>query len=109
MEKITIPKGDEGFNLAFTIKDFEGGEVDLTSYTTVTLKIWVPGVPGTLLLDVACSNKTSSGTCDYTVDEDDFTDATYPSVGRYHAELELTGTDIIESTEIFGITIVESG
>ena len=109
MEKITIPKGDEGFNLEFTVKDSGGTVVDLTNYNAVNIKMWIPGVPGTLLLDKACSNLASDGTCNYNVDESDFASGTYPATGRYHAELELTNTGVVESTENFGITIVESG
>lgn len=109
MEKITIPKGDEGFKLEFTVKDSDGDPVNLTGYTAVNIKMWAPGVPGTLLLDQACDNAAANGTCDYTVDEDDFPDGTYPAVGRYHAELELTSAGVVESTETFGITIMESG
>jgi len=109
MERITIPKGDEGFKLEFTIQDSGGTAVKLTTYTAVTIKMWSPGVPGTLLLNKACSNAADDGTCDYTVAEADFTGATYPAVGKYHAEIELTGTNIAESTEVFTITIVESG
>ena len=109
MEKITIPKDDVGSKLEFTVKDSGGTVVNLTTYTAVNIKMWAPGIPGTLLLDKACSNLASDGTCDYTIATADFTDEAYPSAGRYHAELELTDTDVVESTETFGITIVESG
>jgi len=109
MKHITIPKDDVGFKLKFTVKDSTGTVVNLTTYTAVTIKMWVPGIPGTLLLNKACANATALGTCDYTVAVADFTGATYPAVGRYLAELELTGVTIVESTENFTITIAESG
>jgi len=109
MKHITIPKDDVGFKLYFTVQNSSGGVVDLTAYTAVNIKMWVPGIPGTLLLNKACANLTALGTCDYTVALADFTPATYPAVGRYMAELELTAASIIESTENFAITIIESG
>jgi len=109
MKHFTIPKGDEGFKLEFTVQYSDGTAVDLTTYVAVTIKMWAPGIPGTLLLDKACTNLAADGTCDYTVATADFTGAAYPAVGRYLAELELTGVSIAESTEAFTITIVESG
>jgi len=109
MNRITIPKDDVGFKLEFTVQDSEGTAVDLTAYTAVTIKMWQAGTPGTLLLNKACTNKAADGTCDYTIAEADFAGATYPAVGQYLAELELTKTSVIESTETFMINIVESG
>jgi len=109
MKHFTIPKDDQGFKLEFTVLDSAGTPVKLTTYTAVTIKMWAPGIPGTLLLNKACANAADDGTCDYTVLIADFTGAAYPAVGRYLAELELTGVTIAESTETFTITIVESG
>ena len=105
MEKINIPKGDFGFNLAFTVTDSSGTAVNIGTYT-VTLQVWAVGIPDTLLLDEACTETVAaSGTCYYTVQDEDF-----DTVGRFHAELELTTcSTIIESTEIFAITVTESG
>ena len=109
MKKITIHKDDVEFTMEFTVKDSGGTVVNLTTYNAVNIKMWEPGIPGTLLLDKACSNAASDGTCDYTVATADFAATTYPVVGSYHAELELTDTGVVESTETFEITIVESG
>ena len=109
MNRITIPKDDVGFKLEFTVQDSDGTAVDLTVYTTVTIKMWQAGIPGTLILSKACSNKAADGTCDYPIAKADFAGAAYPAVGQYLAELELTMTNVIESTEIFMINIVESG
>lgn len=109
MKHFTIPKDDVGFKLKFTVRSSTGTVVDLTAYTAVHIKMWVPGIPGTLLLDKACANLAADGTCDYTVATADFAGAAYPAVGRYLAELELTAVGIVESTENFTITIVESG
>lgn len=109
MKHFTIPKGDVGFKLKFTVQDSTGTAVNLTTYTGVKIKMWVPGIPGTLLLDKACANLAADGTCDYTVLAADFVTA-YPVVGRYLAELELAAVGgVVESTENFTITIAESG
>jgi len=71
--------------------------------------MWQAGIPGTLLLNKACTNKAADGTCDYTIAEADFAGAAYPAIGQYLAELELTKASVVESTETFMITIVESG
>lgn len=109
MERLTIPKDDVGFKINFLVQDADGNAIDLTVYTAVTIKIWAPGIPGTLLLNKACADKAADGTCNYTVLLADFIGAIYPAVGRYMAELELTKAGVAESTENFMITIVESG
>ena len=104
MATLTIPKSDKGFILNFTIQDSSGTAYNLTGYT-IKLKVWSPGVPGTLLLTGTCTILiAANGTCYYTVAATDFA-----SVGRFQAELELTKTDVIESTENFTITVSESG
>ena len=109
MKHFTIPKDDVGFKLEFTVQDSAGTVVDLTTYTGVKIKMWVAGIPGTLILDKACANLGALGTCDYTVLVADFAGATYPAVGKYLAELELAAAGVVESTENFTITIAESG
>ncbi len=104
MEKITVPKGDKGYDLSFTVTDSSASAYDLSGYL-VTLKVWAAKVSGTLLIDSNCPVDTAaSGTCHYTVANGDF-----DTVGRYIAELELTKSGVIESTENFSITVVESG
>jgi len=105
MEKLTVPKGDFGYSLFFTVQDSTGTAYNITPYT-VTLKAWKQGVPGTLVLEEACTPLVAaSGTCYYDVQEHDFDIG-----GRYSAELELTiGATNVESTETFTITVVESG
>jgi len=104
MDNITIPQRDKGFNLAFTVNDSDGDAYTITGYT-IKLKVWEEGIPGTLIVDGTCDiDDGSVGTCHYTVAEDDFND-----IAAYIAELELTQSGIIESTESFRITIVESG
>jgi hypothetical protein len=100
---IAVPKGDKGYNLAFTVTDNLGVVKNINAYT-IKLKMWVPGVPGTKIIDGACViDVGASGTCHYVIGATDMVTA-----GRYQAELELTATGIIESTETFTIVIKES-
>ena len=104
MSDLTVPKGDKGYNLNFTVKDSAGAAYNLTGYT-VTLKVWEAGVSGTLILSGACSiDVAASGTCHYTITATDFT-----SVADYKMELELTKSGVIESTENYDLKIEESG
>ena len=105
MAKLTVAKDDYGYRLTFTIQDSAGDAYDIDGYT-VTLKVWKQGIPGTKILEEACTELVAaSGTCYYVVQDEDFETA-----GNYAAELELTvGSTIVESTESFIITVVESG
>jgi len=101
---ITIAKGDKGYNLGFTVTDDLGVVKDLTGYT-VKLKMWAPGVPGTLVINGTCVvDSAALGTCHYVIGSTDLATA-----GRYSAELELTTLTVTESTELFTIIIKESG
>ena len=104
MDLIAISQGDYGYNLDFSITESDGSVRVLTDYT-VTLKMWKPGAKETLLIDGGCEiDDEEAGTCHYAVQDGDF-----DTRGRYHAELELTKTGIVESTEPFIIAVVESG
>lgn len=104
METITVPKGDYGYNLAFTVTDADGAAYNLTGYT-VTLKLWRPMKPGTLVLSKACTiDVAASGTCHYTVASGDFATAK-----TYAGELEATATGKVESVKKFRLVVTESG
>ena len=104
MDVLVIPKGDKGYNLAFTVTDNLGAVKNISGYT-IKLKMWKPGVPGTLIINSTCViDVGASGTCHYVIGATDMVTA-----GRYQAELELTATGIIESTEPFVIIVQESG
>jgi hypothetical protein len=103
MSKLYVPKGDKGFNLAFTIRDSSGNAYDITLYT-ITFKLWRKGIPGTLILSGACVIDSGvAGTCHYVV-----TDSSFTSVGEFKAELELTKTGVLESTQSFDFEVTES-
>ena len=104
MANITVPKDDKGYNIQLSITDAADAVVDLTGYT-VTLKTWAPGTPGTLLIDGTCVvTNTTGGVVTYLGTAGDF-----GTVGRYHAEVELTKSGVRESTENFRLTVAESG
>ena len=104
MASITIPKNDKGFNLAFTVKDSSGTAYVLTNYT-IKLKVWILERAGTLLLTgTVVIDDANAGTCHYPVVDGDFN-----AVGKYRAEVELTKTNVVESTESFEIIVAESG
>lgn len=104
MADLTIPKSDKGFNLSFTVYDADGEIYPLTDYT-VTLKVWKPGVPGTLVVNSACNvSNATAGTCTYAVNAADFA-----SIADYKMELELTKANFRESTQNYDIKVEESG
>ena len=104
MADLYIPKGDKGYNIHFTVRDADGNVFVITAYT-VTLKVWKPEYPETLLLSGACVIESGvAGTCRYAVASGNF-----DTVGKYKAELEFTATGVIESTCSFDLEVVESG
>lgn len=103
MATFTVPRNDKGYYLNFTVQDSTGTAFNLTSYT-ITLKIWSPGNPGTLLMSGACSIvSAAAGTCRYSVGATDFT-----LTGTYNMELELTQSGVIESTRLYTLEVTES-
>jgi hypothetical protein len=105
---LSVPKGDYGITYTFhSVKKNATSGVsvkDLTGFT-VTLKMWVAGSPGTLLLDAACTvTNAAGGVCTYTSLAGDF-----DTVGTFNAELELTEAGIVDSSMPFTIHITESG
>jgi len=103
MADITIPQGDEGFNLEFTVTEDDDTAFDLTNYT-VTIKVWHKNLIGSLVVDSACVvDVAASGTCHYVV-----TDGDFDSAGDYMVELELTQSGVVESTRHYTLEVTES-
>jgi hypothetical protein len=105
MSDLTIPSGDKGYDLNFTVKDAEDEIKDLTDYT-VTLKVWKPGKTSAddLIVSDTCDiDVAASGTCHYTIQSGDF-----DSRAKYKMELELSKTGVVESTENYDLKIEES-
>lgn len=102
MADLTIPQGDKGYYIQFTVQDSDGVAYNLTGYT-ITLKVWREGQPG-LVMSGACSILVAgSGTCRYLVVAGDFR-----QVGTYLAELELTKSGVVESTSNFELEVAKS-
>jgi hypothetical protein len=104
MADLTIPKGDYGYYINFTVQDSDGNAYDLTDYT-IKWKVWAKGSPNNLLLNGSCSIVTAgSGTCRYAITSTDFN-----TKGLYNFELELTQSGIEESTRTYELEVTESG
>jgi len=103
MADLTIPKGDYGYYLNFTVQDSAGNAYNLTGYT-ITLKVWRQGVPGLVMSGNCDIVVAASGTCRYMVVSGAFNKA-----GTYQAELELTKSGVVvESTANFEVEVEES-
>jgi len=101
MDTIRIPKNDKGYVITFTVYDADGAVYDLSSYT-VKCKAWDPEVSATKIVDTTCTQVGggTGGICTWAIAAED-TDV----VLTMHAELELTKTGYIESTDPFEIEI----
>jgi hypothetical protein len=105
MDNIKVKANDKGYRINFTVKNSDDTVLNLTGYTTIKLKVWRPGVAGTLLTNGSCTIANAAlGTCYYLVTATDFT-----IPGRYAAELELTNLTNTESSGEFLILVEESG
>lgn len=103
MSDLTVPQGDKGYPLAFTVQNDAGTAYDLTNYT-VTIKVWRKGIRGTPIVNSACTiDVAASGTCHYDIQASDFL-----TVGDYFVELELTQPGVIESTRRYTLEVTES-
>ncbi len=105
-ENFTIIKGSFGYALNFTLKDSEGAARNLTNYS-VKLQVWSPLVPGTLLLDAACTwTDASLGTCYYTIPAV----TTFATVGVFqYAIVPYVGTTILDPALSGFITVTQYG
>jgi len=103
-ENIYIPKGDYGYNIAFTLYDASGDVFDPTGYT-VTLKVWTYDTPSTLLLSgVGGITDATNGKVYYTLVDGDF-----DTEGVFIGEIELTKAGAVESFRTHVINVTESG
>ena len=100
----SIPVGDYGYNLAFTVYESDQETVYVLTGYTITLKTWAPGVPGTILVEGTCTiTDASAGTCTYLIADEDF-----DTIGRFYGELELTKSGVVESSQPIIILVRES-
>ena len=86
---IELIQNDKLFNLTFTVKDSDGIVVNLTSVSSIKFKM-AKIASTTLKIEGTCtkSEPNTSGICTYTVQATDL-----DTVGKYHAEIELTYSD----------------
>ncbi len=106
MATLTVPQNSHGYILTFTVTNSAGTAYDLTGYT-VKFKVWKINNPLTRLVDGTCTFTEAQGNlgiCKYTVANGDFDIA-----GKFLGELELTYTNVEESTENFNVVVKESG
>jgi hypothetical protein len=99
-----IPAGDYGYNLEFTVYEVDQETAFVLTGYTVTLKTWVPGVPGTLLVDGGCTiTVAASGTCTYLIQSGDF-----DTIGRFDGVLQCTKSGVVETSQPVIILVKES-
>lgn len=104
MQTLSIKQSDYNWDANFTITDSTGTAYNLTGYT-ITFKMWREGDKGNLVVNGTGSIVVAaSGTCKYTSVAADFAVA-----GDYLAEIELTKSGTIESSETFMVSVEESG
>jgi len=100
----TIRKDNYGPYLNITAQTHTGGTKDLTGYT-LTLTVWNPRTPGTLLIDGGSVEAVdeAAGTCRYQIADGDF-----PTAGVYFGRLNL-GIDGSHSEDLETLYIVVLG
>ncbi len=104
MANLTLPFGDYGYNINFTVQDSAGVAYNLTGYT-ITFKAWDKQYALSLAFSKACViDVAADGTCHLSLLIADIIPA-----GSYTFELELTKAGVVESTQSYDLEVVESG
>ena len=81
-----VVAGDYGYDIPFTLEDYNGDAVDITGYTNVSFKVADTLTASTCNLIGTCSVVSASvGSITYTIADGDFSTA-----GIYPAEVEVT-------------------
>ena len=103
-DNFTVPRGDFGYNLDFTVYEADGSTVKNLSGYTLRFITWEEGVSGTKLVDAAATiTVAADGTCYYTVVSGDFDD-----VAAYKYVIQGTKSGIQESIKSGWITVTEN-
>jgi hypothetical protein len=103
MADLTIPRGDKGYTLTFTVNDSAGSAFNLTGYT-VTLKVWRSGRSDRVLVNSACTiTDAANGTCTYTLAAGDV-----PVAEQLDFVLVLTKSGVEEKTETYTLDVTEA-
>ena len=104
METLVVKKGDKGYTITYPVTNDDGTAYDLSG-KTVTLKVWYPGDPETIVATGACTTGTPTlGICTYTIGASDFASNNV----RYEAEIEITASGVVVNTLSFKIVVKES-
>lgn len=103
-----IPKGDYGNAITFRLKYKNSSGVWVVKNLAglvCTLKTWVEGAPGTLLLSEVCTvTDAANGVCTFTPSSGDF-----DTVGIYKYEIECTSAGVVDSSYSGDLEVTESG
>ncbi|MFA5429844.1 MAG: BppU family phage baseplate upper protein [Candidatus Omnitrophota bacterium] len=105
MKDITIPQGDFGYAIDFTLTDAAKNVYNPTGYT-VKFKVWEAGTPGVLIVEGDCVIvDAAAGIVRYYILDGDLATA-----GEYEGEIELSKAGIaVESFKGFKVIVTESG
>ena len=101
--KVSIPRGDYGYNLVFHCKDNLGQIVDLTGYT-VHFRVWQYGEPTNMVLDgVGGILDALAGEAYYLLQSGDF-----DIVGSYQGEVECRKLGEVGSYQSLIVEVTDS-
>ena len=100
---LELKKGDNGFDINFTVTNSDGTAFNLTGYT-IKWKMWPKNRPTRLILDVTVTIVSAvAGTCKYAAVAGDF-----DLPGLFDAELEMTQAGVKVSTKNFEVLVADS-
>lgn len=105
MESYIVYKGDTGFNIPFTLLNYDSTAKDITGLIP-SLKVWSQTNPAVLLFGGSTTIDTATaGSCHYIVTSTDL-----KVTGTYYAEVQLynTTTLMIQTWDQFKLIIRES-
>jgi len=101
IDKIQVTQNDKGYKLNFTVKDADGGVVDLTDkeieFQVAEKVTFTKKFTGDCVIVGA-----ALGTCSYTVVATDF-----DTVNNYYGSLQMTEDSDIQTTRRFEIEVVK--
>ena len=102
--QITVAMKDKNYEIPFKVRNDDDTAFDLSG-CSVAFKVWQPGLPDTLIVNSDCTIDTpEDGACHYNVQDGDFNKRQ-----ELYAELEMTKSTMVISTEYFTIQVIESG
>ena len=103
MTEITLVKDDKGYDLQFTLLNYDRSAFDLTSQTVYFKAQMTGSTEVTVNGLMTIVGTATDGICKYTVQDGDF-----PIVGDYYASIVVQGTGTIVTFSDIAITVVPS-